>query len=537
MRRLMRHRGTALALLVALVGVSVAQRRLDDPHIKHDRWDLPAFDAYVYVAMAEQPAFFTAAPWGYRVLAPWLVSLLPGTNAVRGFRDMNLYGLSLSGLLLFLFLRRLGHGEWPSLLAVAAFVFSPPVAELLRYPFLVEPVTIALEIAFLYALTAGAGPALLALLVLLGALSKELALMLVPLVFFVRGGAGRWRRGAVETAVVALPAAIATAFLRHGWQPQSSSGSLALGGDTFALVFERLLASWDETWPAALLGGLMPLALLGALRGNARPFLARYGYLLAVTLALPLVAWVNIGGPRPMAFFGPNTLRLLLFALPALFPLALLAIDRVWPHMGPEAPPPTRPRWTEAAAAVAVVAALAATLLGLDRYRRVDLRGFRDGPLVLALSRESLRTANRIETGKPVVWDPAERTYVWGVTHPHEMEKMRWFLREGWGERPHYGAGPVVMKEDQASLLVPLYVPRDLEVTLRLEAPAPVPLTVTANGRPAGILHVTPAGEEATVRLPASALFRGDNELRLAAPGGAEPRVRLHHVAIARARP
>ena len=144
-------RGVALSIAIAAIVVAVQHQRFSDPHVVHDRWELPAFDAYAYVAMAEQPRVFTVAPWGYRVLTPALVGLLPG-NVVRGFRDHMFVGLVAASALLFLFLRRVGHGERASLAAVLAFAVSPAVAEIVRYPFLVEPVTVALEIGFLLAI-------------------------------------------------------------------------------------------------------------------------------------------------------------------------------------------------------------------------------------------------------------------------------------------------------------------------------------------------------------------------------------------------
>jgi len=523
----MKGRGVVLALLLAALAIAVQYRRFQDPHVVHDRWDLPAFDAYAYVAMAERPAVFTVAPWGYRVLTPALVHVLPG-NAVRGFRDHMFGGLVLASALLYVFLRRLGHGEGPALLATAAFALSPAVAEVVRYPFLVEPLTVALQIAFLLALASGWGVPTLALVALLGALSKELSLMLVPLVFFVRLPMQGWRRAALATVGVAAPAAAATLILRLYWVPHIEGPTMNLGLSTLQLVAARLLESWRETLSGLLLAGLTPIAAVGAFTPAARPFLRRYGYLLAVTLALPLVAWINIGGPRPMAFFGPNTLRLLLFALPGLLALALFALHRVWPHH--TAPPPPGPpsHWREGAAAVLVLAGLGGLLFGFDRYRRVDLRGFRDGPLVLALSRESLRTARRLANGNPVTWDPQTSRYAWGLDNPREMDRMRWFLRDGWGERPHYGVGEMTTVAPRASFLLPLLAPQPVSVTLSLRAPAEGSLALFANGRPAGHVAVGRDARETTFALPPAALFRGDNVVSFeAVPGTTILRITL----------
>ena len=96
---------------------------------------------------------------------------------------------------------------------------------------------------------------------------------------------------------------------------------------------------------------------------------------------------------------------------------------------------------------------------------------------------------------------------------------MRWFLREGWGPRAHYGTGDVVMQGPRASLLVPVARPRELEAAFRLDAPTPRPVELLVNGRSLGERMVGAAGE-AVVRLPPDALFRGDNVLTLAAPEG-----------------
>jgi hypothetical protein len=514
-------RGAAIAVVVSAAIVALQHRRFSDPHVVHDRWELPAFDAYAYVAMAEHPSVFTVAPWGYRVLTPAIVHLMPG-SVVRGFRDHMFLGLTAASVLLFLFLRRLGHGQRASLLATAAFAVSPAVAEVIRYPFLVEPVTVALQIAFLLAIESGRGVPTLALLATLGALSKELSLMLVPLVFFTHLPARGGRRAFYAMLGVALPALAATVLLRTYWVSHIKGPELHLGLSTLTLVAARLAESWRETALGLLLGGLTPIALLGAFSPAARPFLRRYGYLLVVTLALPLVAWINIGGPKPMAFFGPNTLRLLLFALPGLLSLALFALDRIVPHhrAPAAASDDPRPRAVEWSSAALVALTLAALVFGLDRYRRVDLRGFRDGPLVLTVARESLRTARRLENGRAVEWDPEHLRFDWGTTNPREMDRMRWFLREGWGERPHYGTGPVVMHDAQASFLVPLLAPRALDVTLTLQAPADDVVAFSVNGHR---IHEAPAGvlpREVAFRIEADPLFRGDNRVTLDAKPG-----------------
>jgi hypothetical protein len=504
--------GVLLALVVALAALGLQQRRVSDPHVRYDRFSLPAFDAYVHVAMAERPAVFSVAPWGYRVLAPAAAAALPG-NAVQGFRRLAFLSLLAAAVLLHFFLRRIGLGRRPALLGAAAFALSPPVAESLRYVFLDEPLSSALEIAFLLALASGAGTGALALLLTVWALAKELWPLFLPLVLL-----REWRRGpraalAATLAVAAGPLAV-TLILREWWWRTPSAATVT--GDAGWLEATAIaLASWRQWAGPMLILGLTPLAVVGALRYRAHPFAARYGGLAAILLFVPLFAASYVSG----SFFAADVTRLLLYALPLLIALALMAFFPL--ASAPEPPPPARAALRASIVGAVAAAAIVISLpLFLDRYRRIDLRGARDGPLVLALCRESLQAAQRLQRDRPVVLNAATTGYEWGVSPPEEMGRMRWFLREGWGARAHYGTGDVVMQEARASLLVPCLRPRELEAVLRLDAPSPRAVEVLVNGRRLGERMVGPSGDEAVLRLPAGALFRGDNVLTLSAPDG-----------------
>src|SRR5438876_253909 len=136
--------GLRLALLLS-AGLAAHQR--ERVRVGYTRFDLPNFDAYVYVTMADAPAFFTAAPWGYRVLAPRIVHLFPPRARLSAFRGLAFTCIVGSGGLLFLFLRRLGHREAVALVGVALFVLSRPVRLALSMPMLGEPLAVLLEIA------------------------------------------------------------------------------------------------------------------------------------------------------------------------------------------------------------------------------------------------------------------------------------------------------------------------------------------------------------------------------------------------------
>jgi hypothetical protein len=176
------------------------------------------------------------------------------------------------------------------------------------------------------------------------------------------------------------------------------------------------------------------------------------------------------------------------------------------------------------------LAFLAALPLALDRYQRVSLGERRDGPLVLGLSRETLRTARRLEQGREIAFDAARQRFAWGRSEPADLRYMRWFLRDGWGDGAHYGIGDIVLREAQATLLLPCLRPQPLEVALVLEAPREVRLAAYLNGEAVGEVGAGADAVESVLHLPAEPLFRGDNLLKLAVKGPYDAHVRLRRL-------
>jgi hypothetical protein len=282
-----------------------------------------------------------------------------------------------------------------------------------------------------------------------------------------------------------------------------------------------------------VLGGLFPLAIFGALRVAARPFLLRFGYWAILMPAAAVLAWINVPGSHPVPLFGANMERLLLYSLPMLIPLALLALDRFWRNRGAPAPEAPSGRAATALSLAVLAAALVYPLLGLDRYRRLPLHEPRDGPLVMAFCGESVRAARLLERGQELAWAADEKRFAWGLSDPAQLFQMRWFLREGFGPLPQYGIDDIVMRESRATLVIPLLSPRDLEVDLDLEAPRPISVSLAVNGRPSGVRLAVPAGRaHSLARLAGAQYFRGDNVLELNADPGTLAGIKLHALAI-----
>jgi len=181
--------------------------------------------------------------------------------------------------------------------------------------------------------------------------------------------------------------------------------------------------------------------------------------------------------------------------------------------------------------ALAWAVALAAPY-SLDRYRRLDLSRIRDGPRVLVLCRESIKTAEQLRAGQPVSWVPAELGYLESEAEYHEIKKLRWFLLDGWGRGAQYGYGPVAMQAETSSVLLPSFADRDLALTLSLRAPLPTGLRLEVNGLPLGEVGVRPELSAATLRVPRSILFRGDNRVVLHQASPAIPGPTLDRITI-----
>jgi hypothetical protein len=148
-------------------------------------------------------------------------------------------------------------------------------------------------------------------------------------------------------------------------------------------------------------------------------------------------------------------------------------------------------------------------------YRRVDLRGTRDGPLLLALSRESPRVARRLAHGHRVTFSPDTHGWAWSVSDPPLLNRMRWFLREGWGDLPHYGIHAITMRNREARLLLPCTRPTDIDLYLEMAAHSAESLTIAVNDRWVGAMTVETTPATTNLLIPARILFRGDNIIEL----------------------
>jgi hypothetical protein len=298
-------------------------------------------------------------------------------------------------------------------------------------------------------------------------------------------------------------------LLRAYWTPHVAPPLPTLSTGTLRVALTRFAETYASWGPAALLHGITPLAILGAWRAGGRPLALPAAYVVLATLVSPFL--------NPVAFFAADIRRLLIYALPVLLPLAIVALEPLWPRRHEASPDTAAPR-PRRLAAVALVAVLGLPLVVVDRYRRIDLQGDSDALRVLAVCRETMRTARELEAGGRFVFDPETGRFSQGVTRRGslvDLRRVRWFLARDWGLRAARQPGDAVMEGQEATLIVPALRPRELEVQLTLRSAEPTTLALGLNGQLLGRLEVAAEPRSHVLTLPADRLFRGDNLLTL----------------------
>ncbi len=519
--------GFAIAGLIGVALVQYHHRTHFDPHVVWDGFNLPGFDAHAYVAMAEEPRVFTIGPWGYRILPPGLIgALLPPRLIVPGFDWAARASLVMASGLLFLYLRIRGATLRAALLAVGVLMLTPSVSGVFANPFLVEPFALMLLLIALIAIEGEAGVWVTALALILLSLSKEIWVLLLPLIFLrdLTGGAVEAGRRTLRTAAPALWVSVCVRWI---WAPQA--GAERAGADPIAAL-GTIASSVAIFAPEFWLGGFSILALLALFREGARAGLQRHAFTLLPLLALPLFAATYTGEGAATSFFADDVRRLLIYALPFVAAIAV--------HLDPgHSAPKTLPTATILRRPAMVVAvALMIAPLALDGYSRIDLSTSRDGPYVLGFVRESLKTARKLDRGEAVVFDPVERKFAWGVSPPNELSRLRFFLRSGFGPLAHYGIHEIRMRETMATLIAPVLDRRTLTLTLTIDARESAWISVFAGGSRVGEALVGPQAVRATFEVPEAKLFRGDNPIELRCEKAATALPRILRLELAQAK-
>lgn len=234
-------------------------------------------------------------PLGYRIL-PSAIVALTGLDLRTGFLALGFAAVAGSALVLTALLRRYGASPTASLVGLACFLLMPFTARAtLHYPVLTDPTAMFLTLALVLA-AVSERRATFAVLLVLGALTRETTLVVAP--FFWIAAA---RRGHLRTALLAtLPGLAAFGLLRVAPPialDPSAPGTLTLiryhVGTFFLDVNDRV--------PRFLFALPLSLGILAALPALARHRMSRifsrepeWAYFVAAMIATSLV-----GGMEP----------------------------------------------------------------------------------------------------------------------------------------------------------------------------------------------------------------------------------------------
>ena len=146
---------------------------------------LPAFDAYVRGQRRSTRRCSRSRRWGHRILTPWLAAAVPFLPINVAFPMVTIGSFALACLLLFAFLRRRGHRPWAASLGAAAPSRSRLRSESSsRRRIWSSPWAARSSSPCSWPLEMGAGVVVLALVAVLGVLTKEALILFLPVVYF-----------------------------------------------------------------------------------------------------------------------------------------------------------------------------------------------------------------------------------------------------------------------------------------------------------------------------------------------------------------
>jgi hypothetical protein len=475
---------------------------------RYDRYVLPAFDGYVYDAMAEAPRIFTLPPWGYRILTPWIVHTLPAPSWAEGFYWLNLMLLPCAVFAVGAWLRGIGFSPMASFLAGMSLATTPPLGAFLDYQVLVDPLSLVVFVAILNELLRGGGLGLAALFAV-GALAKEICLIPVAALPFVLAARMGWRLAVLRSAAIAAPAIALTLFLRLTW------GSQTVPANGFSILemgrrFLEIPAGHVTFFMVATVIGLR-----GLLKEDWTPIRA-----LALLLwpASFLAVLLN-----PFGFAAPDLARIAPFAWTPFLPLTLAGLGL---QRDATKPAPVLRGKVSDFVAIAALLGVTALAMGADSYRRAPEPASTEPVVFLARSRETLKTARALDEGQPFIFDAQSGRFAAAIDQTFNLtegRRMRWFLYRGFEREATFGPGAPEFRE-HAELLVPIMEPRNATILFKLESnPEDVAVTVGIASLTLGVVRTH--GSDLKLSVPRQALFRGDNVIRLQGPPGA--RVRL----------
>ena len=220
-------------------------------------------DTEYYGRLAQNLADPGHLPYTFRLLTPWLVSLIPMDTAAA-FTAVTLASLLVTAVLLYVFMARLGYQPLASLGALTVFLCSSVVVRMLTTPTYVDSLTYALTVSSFLALMARKY-VLFSILVGVGAINRETALLLLPSYLVATWpirGYGAWVRAVLVCAfpVLALAAVVLGKLAAMGMLTQGLEGVASIAYTGYVQRVPRLgdlldvYSLFGVAWLALILG-------------------------------------------------------------------------------------------------------------------------------------------------------------------------------------------------------------------------------------------------------------------------------------------
>ncbi len=291
------------------------------------------WDHHMYIAMAVQGPFgFHIAPYGWRVLAPALVWVMP-FSAQLGFQLVSIATVWATGVAVWVLLRRLGFA---APIAVAGLLLYFAVGYATKWTlfdfWLTDPLAFLLATCAVLLALSGRDVGF-AVCLALGAMAKESVIFVAPLAYTLRA-ARPWDRSlAVRTIGATLPAVAVLVALHVGIPARNAD------------------PAYVARFPAAIRDNVIPHYTYGSvLHHIVGKRLHHLGSTLVRTvsafgLVVPLLAVVGLRSPRARSFalrsvpflvlvltqllFAYNTERLLVLGLVAVVPMATWGLEQL----------------------------------------------------------------------------------------------------------------------------------------------------------------------------------------------------------------
>jgi hypothetical protein len=316
-----------IAAAAAAAGLMTFLWLRTDPLVPgHPWWTFPG-DHHIYLFMAGHPTgSLHLAPWGWRVLEPAIVRVLPGSSLV-GFQLVCVASLIVAAVAIHAICRRLGLDRR---LADAGVLLFVSVSFATKYPmfdpWLPDSMALAaVALAVLFVLDDR--PFAFAACLAVGVLAKESVVFAAPLLYTFRATRPIDPPAARRTLFAALPAVLVIAVVRLAIP--------AWNGTEYAAALPAPIAANARTVPdySALsvvhqtLAGRELCATLAATASSfgllvgVLPFLGGRRAIRLLVRATPFLALVLL-----QLLFAQNTQRLVVLASPIVVPLAVCGL-------------------------------------------------------------------------------------------------------------------------------------------------------------------------------------------------------------------